>query len=382
MRNLISLFACMLLMGACGTSKKLVSFYSAEDKTVFDLLDRIGKNAGDKEALTLFPAAYESAVAKRRALNEISYSTLPPGDRYAQLLKEYAVVQQLYQRIMEIPAAAKTVSQPWNPEADIQRAKNKGAKEYYNHGLEYLTYDNRNAARSAYDCFRKANELIPGYQDVRNKMQEAKERATIKVIVRTANYFNQGWGYWGLQNDWLQRQLINDLNSRSFSDIRFFADWEAANRGIRADQYVDLNFTEIFVGQVYNERSTINRSQQIQTGTTKSNPPQPVYTTVYAKVFVNRRYMQSRATLECRIYEYATGRNLLYDRFPGIDDWRVETATYSGDSRALTQADWQLINNNNLQVPPGREQIAEKLIRNCYQQLISRINSAVQFGSR
>jgi hypothetical protein len=382
MRYLWFVSALSMLLWGCSPSKKLNSYYSVEDKTVFELLDRIEKNPADKEALGLFPGAYETAVKKRRELNEISYTTLPPGDRYVQLLKEYTVMQQLYQRIGQIPAAAKTVQEVWNPEADMQRAKNNGAREYYNHGLEYLTYDNRSAARSAYDCFRKANELVPGYQDVRNKMQEAQERSTLKVIVRTANYFNQGWGYWGLQNDWLQQQLIIDLNNRSLNDIRFYSDWEAANRRIRADQYVELNFTELFAGQVFNDQRTIRRSKQIQTGTTKSNPPQPVYTTVYANVLINRRYMQSRATLECRIYENATGRNLLYDRFPGFDDWQVETATYSGDSRALTPADWQLINNNNMLMPPSREQIAEKLIRSCYQQLISRINSAVQFGSR
>jgi hypothetical protein len=144
---------------------------------------------------------------------------------------------------------------------------------------------------------------------------------------------------------------------------------------------VELNFTELYVGQAFNDRYTINRSTQVQTGSTKSNPPQPIYSNVYAKVYVTKRYMQSRATLESRIYDQATGQNLLYDRFPGSDDWKIETATYTGDKRALESSDWALINNSNSTVTPTRAQVADRLVRSCYNLLISRIKSGVRFGN-
>ena len=89
--------------------------------------------------------------------------------------------------------------------------------------------------------------------------------------------------------------------------------------------------------------------------------------------------MESNATLECRIYEWATGRNILYDRFPDRFTWREETATYKGDQRALTPADWNLINNRFNNNPPSRNELADRLIRNCYGLLLSRIRSGVRF---
>ncbi len=379
MKRLLPAVWLLFILG-CGSANKFKKYYNPEDNTVFELVERLQKNAGDKEALALLPDAYQAAVDKRKALNQANYSTLPPGDRYVKLLKEFGVMQQMYEKISAVPAARNAVPKLWDPSVAITRATNNAAKEYYNEGLSYMTYDNRQAAKSAYDFFYKANKLVPGYENVKNLMREAQEKATIKVIVRAANYYNYNWNYWGFQNDWLQQQIINDLNAQSYRDVRFYSDRDADYNHIRADRIVELNFTQLSIGQVYNDRYTLNRSQQVQTGTTKRNPPEPVYTTVYAKVFVTKRYMQSRATLECRIYDNVSGNNLLFDRFPGNDDWQVETATYTGDKRALTQADWALINTNPGAGIPTRAEVANRLVRSCYNLLLSRIKSGVQFG--
>lgn len=380
MKAFIPFFLIIGLCWGCGSSNKLKKFYTPEDKTVFELLERLQKNGTDKEALTLLPEAYTTALDKRKLLNQANYATLPPGDRYLNLVKEYGVMQQMYEQANTIPTAKKAITNLWDPSVEIIKAKNNAAKEYYSQGLEYMTYDNRQAAKNAYDYFSKANKVVPGYENVQSLMSEAQSKATVKVIVRAANYYNNSWNYWGFQNDWLQQQIINDLNTQSYNDVRFYSDWDATNKRIRADRIVDLSFTELFVGPVYSERYTINRSAQVQTGTTKSNPPQPVYTTVYAKVFVTKRYMQSRSSLECRIYDQATGHNILFDRFPGYDDWKLETATYSGDKRALTSLDWAMINNSGSINTPTRAQVAGRLVQNSYQLLLSRIKSGVQFN--
>jgi len=380
MKNYFLLLLLFLLVG-CSTGGKLKKYYTPEDNTVFELTERLNKNAADKEALSFLPGAYQAAVDKRKALNQASYNSLPPGDRYIQLLKEFGVMQQMYEKINAVPAAKNAVPDLWDPSVAITKAKNNAAKEYYNQGLEFMTFDNRQAARNAFDYFNKANNVIPGYDNVQTMMQQALDRATIKVIVRAANYYNFSYNYWGFQNDWLQQQIINDLNAQTYRDVRFYSDRDANANRVRADRVVELNFTELYVGQVFNNRNTFRRSKQIQTGTTKSIPPKPVYKTVDATVYVNSRYLQSRATLECRIYEQATGNNLLYDRFPDNYDWRVETATYTGDSQALTPADWSLISNSGGVNVPSRAEIADRLVRNCYNLLLNRIKTGVQFGN-
>jgi hypothetical protein len=201
----------------------------------------------------------------------------------------------------------------------------------------------------------------------------------IRVVVNPVNYYRNGFSYWGFQNDWLQQQMIRDLNAGSFRNVRFYSDREARSQNIRADRVVELNFTNIYIGQIANDNRTIRRSAQIQTSSTKSLPPRPVYTTVNATVFVTRQVLQSNASLECKIYDWATSRNILYDNFPDSYIWRQERATYRGDQRALTPEDLNLINNRFDDRPPGRNQIADRLIRNCYGLLLNRIQSGVSF---
>jgi hypothetical protein len=374
-------FLLLVYLFSCGPSNHLKKYYTTEDKTVFELVEKLKKNPTDKEALQLLPEAYTTAVDKRKALTEANYDNLLPGDKDMQLAKEYGVIDQMYQQIIAVPAAKNVIPNLWDPSLQIQEAKNRAAKEYYGQGIEYLSYDGRENASKAYDFFTKANSAVPGYQNVKVLMKEASDKATIHVIVRAANYYNQNWNYWGFKNDWLQQQIISDLNSQSFRDVRFYSDWEATSKQIRADRIVELNITELYVGQVYSERYKINRSKDVQTGTTKSDPPQPVYKTITATVNVTKRYMQSGATLECRIYDLATGNNILYDRFPGNDDWKIETATFTGDRDALTPDDWNKINSNNNFRTPTRSEVADRLIRNCYSLLLNRIKTGVKFGS-
>jgi hypothetical protein len=254
-------FALLLFFAACSAPNHLKKYYTTDDKTIFDLVEKLKKNSNDKEALEQLPVVYETALNKRKALTEANYNNLVPGDRYMQLAKEYGVMLQMYQQINDVPAARKVVTNLWDPSLQIQAAKNTAAGEYYNQGLEYLSYDNRISSRNAYDFFSKANGAVPGFRDVRQLMQEASERATIKVIVRAANYYNRNWNYWGFENDWLQQQIINDLNSQSFQDVRFYSDWDANSRQIRPDRLVELNFTELYVGQVFVKRYSINRTQ-------------------------------------------------------------------------------------------------------------------------
>jgi hypothetical protein len=226
----------------------------------------------------------------------------------------------------------------------------------------------------------KADKAVPGYKDVAQLMLEAKDKAVIKVVVNPVNYYNNSFSYWGFNNDFLQDQMVRDLNFRAYSNVKFYTNWQASSEAINADKVVDLNFTNINIGSALTRNYSYKRSAQIQTGTTKSLPAKPVYTTVYATVYVTERYMQSYATLRCRIYNTNNNGNILYDNFPSTYSWNYATARYSGDRRALEPQDWALINNSYMMNMPGRNIVAEQLIRDSYNMLISRINSNVRFS--
>lgn len=369
----------VFIISSCHSSSVVSKRYTNDDKNVFSLIDRLKKNPNDAEAAALLPDAYKQAAEVRKALNKNTFENMSEGDRWIEISRQLLVAQQLYTEIKGNATLSKIIPNPWDPTLKIQEAKTKAAEEYYNQGTTFLNYDNRPYAKKAYDMFVKANSAYPNYKDVREKMAEALMLATIKVVVQPVNYHNYGWSYWGFQNDFLQYKMVRDLNNSSYRDVRFYTDADAAAQRIQVDRVVELNFNDLYIGQAFNDNYSIKRTAQIKTGETKSNPPQPIYTNVNATVTVSRKLLQSNASLECRIYDVPTGRNILFDHFPGNYAWKIEKATYRGDSRALTDDDWKLINNKDNDYPPDRKDIAERLINDCYGLLLNRIKSGVNF---
>lgn len=379
MKHLLQLLLFSLLLTACSPTKQIEKRYTPDDKLVFDLIERLKKNPNDAEAAKQLPEAYEQAAEVRKNINSNTFNNMNEGDRWIEISKQLLVAQQLYSEIKGSPVISKIIPNPWDPTIKIQEAKQKAAEEYYKQGQQYLTCNNRPYARKAYDMFVKANSAYPNYKDVREMMEQSKLLATIKVVVNQVNYDNYGWNYWGFNNDYLQYKITRDLNNSSYRDVKFYSEDEARRLNIRPDRIVNLTFTDLYIGQLFNDRYSIDRSKQIEVGQTKTNPPQPIYETVKATVYVTRRVLQSRASLECRIYDWASNRNILFDRFPDNNTWKDESARYTGDKRALEQSDWNLINNSSNINPPSRNELAQRLIDNCYNQLLSRIRNGVSF---
>ncbi len=373
-------FFSLLLFAGCSSSKQIEKRYTPDDKTVFDLINRLKKNATDIEAARLLPEAYRQAANLRKNINKSTFENMNEGDRWMEIAKQLQVAQQMYVEIKSNDAALKAVPNPWDPTLKIQEAKQNAAEEYYNQAQAYLSDNTQASAKKAYDLFIKANQAYPNYRDVKRMIEESKLLATIKVLVNPVNYDNYGWNYWGFSNDYLLYKIIHDLNNSSYNNVKFYAETDLRILNIQPDKIVNLNFTNLFIGQVYNDTYTINRSKEVQIGETKDIPPKPVYQTVTATVYVTRKLLQSNASLDCRIYDAATNRNIFFDRFPDTYTWKAESASYKGDSRALEQSDWNLINNSGNITIPSRKELALRLIDNCYNSLLSRIRSGVKFS--
>ena len=186
MQKTLFLIVSGLLLG-CSSARQIEKRYTADDQTVFALLERLKKNADDKDAAALLPEAYRQAADVRKAINSNTYNNMSAGDRWMEIANQLQIAAQMYSQIKSLPAAAKLIPNPWNPSIKIQEAKQKAAEEYYNQGLHYMSYNNRPYGQKAYEMFAKANNAYPRYRDAEELMQQAQELATIKVVVQPVN---------------------------------------------------------------------------------------------------------------------------------------------------------------------------------------------------
>ena len=211
---------------------------------------------------------------------------------------------------------AKLISDPWDPSSEIQRAYTNAAKHITSRHFLLLMPIPAQGLNRHMIILQRLIRLFPGIKRCKKPNGRAKSRNLVKVLVNPVNYYNNAFGYWGFQNDWMQDQLVRDLNFRAYRDVKFYTDWQLRNEGVTPDKIVDLNYTNIYIGQVYTNYNTYNRSAQVKTGETKSDPPKPIYETVTATVYVTTRYLQSNANLQCRIYDIKTDKNSMYQNFP------------------------------------------------------------------
>ena len=382
MKHILQILVLSVLLTACGSNKSYLE-RTDENKALFDAVKRLNKNTTDESAQEAVPVLYKNVLANK--LDRIkSFQSGSDLGRWDKVLGEYNDLQEIYNTVINSSAAFKLVT-PRNFNTELLETKQAAAEEYYQQGQAFLNKNGRDNAKKAYSYFKKTDRYIGGYKDVQNKINEAYESAIVDVVINPVQdnsfFSNTGWGNSGLNysNEYFQRTLVRDLgyaNNNSNYAARFYSDWEAQRANISIDWMVDLRLRNIDLPQPYSNTYRENRSAQVQSGTDTSG--KPVYRTVNATLNVNRMSFTARADMDVLIRDFETGRTISNRNFRENYQWQEETATYSGDSRALSSQDWAVINNSNIYAP-RREQVLEELYRQLYPQVLNNIKYAVNW---
>ena len=362
------------LFAACNSGKSIPK--TTEDKTLFSVIKKLDKDPSNTELKNTVTNLYKEAAKSHLDKIEV-FNTLTEPDRWIKIIKEYEALKNLSE-IITNSAAAKIVNAS-SYTSELQIAKQNGAEAYYNIGVSNLKNGDKQSAQNAYYSFKKANEFVPGYKDVRQQINIAFENSVVKVIINpvrdnTFFYNSMGWNNYGnnFNNDYFQRSLVNDLggNYNKTSPAQFYTDWEARRENIRPDWEVDLTWMYLNIPQPITNQYSRNISRQIETGRDTSG--KVYYQTVTATLNIVKKYFTASGDMELKITDINTGRNITTGRYSDQFNWQEEYATYYGDSRALSNNDYALLNNNNYQIP-DKEDILNKLSQRIYPQIKNRI---------
>lgn len=382
MKTLFYGFLTALLLSACAGSKNYLE-RTDEDKALQDAIKKLSKSPTDANALEAIPVLYAGIRKKHltklkdlQASNELS--------RWDKIIDEYEYLQNAYDAIINNPAAFKLIT-PQSYSAELFDAKQSAAGDYYREGGLMLGNGGRDNAKKAYTYFKKADKIIPGYKDAIARSGEAYDAAVVDVVINpiqdNSYFFNSGWGNTGynFSNEYFQQTLVRDLNgiNKNRYPARFFTDWEARRDNIQPDWAVDLKLRNIDIPYPSNTNYNRTSSAQVQTGTDTSG--NPVYKTVYATLRITRSSFTARATIDMNITDIASGKNISYRSVNDDYRWQEEYASYSGDSRALSARDWELINNNRGYNSPGRQDVLGELFKKIYPQVKNNIIYAVDW---
>ncbi len=374
MRRILILITVSFIIASCGSGNK--SFKTSEDNALMQAIKKLNKNPGNTELKTALVKLYNDASKLHFDKLEI-YKSLTEADRFDKIIGEYEALQKLHQVIRESDIARQAV-QSKDYSADIIAAKEQGAQAYYEKAEAALLNDDRSSAREAYNDFKKANKLNPGFRDVKHKMSVAYENSIILVVINPVRnnspFYNIGHNSRSsFTQDNFQRNLVRDLGGNQNQNsipARFYTDYEADREGIKPDWEVDLNWVDLDIPRPRTQHYSRNVSKQIQVGSDTAG--RPIFQQVSGTLTIIRSSFTARGDMEVRITELGTRRSIGYGRYNDSYNWEEEYATYRGDERALSGNDWSLINNNR-NYDPRQEDIIDELYSRIYPQVKSKI---------
>jgi hypothetical protein len=253
----------------------------------------------------------------------------------------------------------------------MNAAVEKAAEETYQRGLLLMKSNTRDAAREAFNMFRRSDELIPGYKETKNLIPEAKVKGTLYVLVESIPVYS---AMFQLSSEFFYDQIFEYLHKQYPEQgfIMFFmpGEYEESRIG-QPDMLFHLEFFDFMVGNQQH-----SESEKEVAKTVKINPKDTVKNetvTYKAKIKMIEDKVISGGIVELRITDFSSGRLLMNDRIPGEFVWINKYAIYVGDKEALTDEQLKLT-KNKVSLPPPAQTLFVEFTKPIYQQLTGKID--------
>ena len=354
MKTLKTIFLITMVgaMFACSTGKKALQKGDYAN-AVFKAVERLRGNPESKNARTTLKNAYPLAVTTLESeIENILISNEPT--KYSIAAQKYELLNRMADEIRRSPAAIQLVPNPKTYTAQLTAAKDKAAEESYNNGVRLLKNGDRLQARDAFFAFQSCLQFNPKYKDARHLMLEAKEVATLKVLVEPISVP----GRYKLNSDFFYNDILSYLNKDNSMEFVRLINSKEANQYREVDQILIMQFYDFQVGGTKDEQKEKEYTSRdsVKTGSATINGQRvDVYDKVKASLITNKRIVSSGGTLEVKILDGYTKKVLENRKFPGTFVWETQWASYNGDQRALTKEQIEMCKKKPASPPPPQD---------------------------
>lgn len=345
---------------SCKTASKLYE-KGRYDEAVELAAKKLQKDPGDAKLLDVLQKSYRFAAddhESRIASHAGSNNEL----KWEWIYAEYTDLQRLYESIRKSPEVFSIVN-PTDYSSYVMTYKEKAGEVRFERGLALMRNGDKASFRKAYRELQTAISFIPGDLEIREKMNEAYNGAVVNVVVLPMEQRN-GFQFSSYSSnsrfdDDVLRYLKNN-NSNEF--IRYYSTYDANGGNIRADYVVDTRFSGLNIGRLYDEHNTRTVSKDVLVKETVYKPDSVVkeYAKVTAKITTTTRSMRSEGMMQIIIKDEMNYRSW-NNTYTGQHFWATEFATYTGDARALSESDKQLLNRNR-EYPPSEDHIIRTIM--------------------
>lgn len=371
----ILLFAAVsLLTFSCKTASKLYEKGNYTEAVEL-AAKKLQKDPDDPKLLDIIQSSYRYAVNDHE--NRIRSNAESANElKWEWMYNEYISLQRMYDAIYRVPAVFNLVN-PVDYSSYIITYSQKAGDVRFERGIAFMQRYDKKSYQNAYREFQAALRFVPGDRDALQKMEEAFEYAVTNVVIlpmqQQGGYVYSSYTAGGNNFD---DQLIRNLQYSSGNEfVKYYSAWDARSRQIRADKIVDMRLATFNIGRYQDYRTTRKVSKEVLVKETVIRPDSIVkeYAWVHANIITTRRTMVSDALLQVTVKDEG-GRWLWNDNFNGNHNWSTEFATYTGDARALSASDKQLIDRRH-EFAPTESEIIQCLLEEINNDALYRIKN-------
>lgn len=379
-KNTFIFYILIFLISSCSTGKKALEkgdYYAAITKSV----ERLKSDTDNKKAIKVLEDGYPLALEWSQEEIDLALSS-NTAFKWEKAIYQMEQVNRMSDLIRSTPAARKIISNPKSYSSELNMAYEKAAESRYIAGLNELEKNTRETARNAFDNFYKANQFVAGYKDVAYKMNEAKDIATLKVIVEAAVVNTQRYKLSSqFFYDQVFKYLSNNYSKNGF--VHFFSPEQAEKFQInQPDFIVQMEFFDFSVGNLtrtVNEENLVKKVsvEQKDGKQTKEIPvrddKQTKEITYSAKLKTYTDEVLSAGRLNFRVIDFNTNDLMRNNLIPGSFTWVNQYAIFAGDKEALSKQQLQLTQKQALPLPPEQDLFIE-FTKPIYEQLVNQID--------
>ncbi|MGB3154033.1 MAG: hypothetical protein WBB06_05510 [Chitinophagaceae bacterium] len=371
----ILLFAAIIFSAfSCKTASKLYE-KGNYDEAVELAAKKLQKDPGDVKLLDIIQSSYRYAVNdhESRIRNHAESSN---ELKWEWMYAEYVSLQRMYEAIYRVPSVY-TLVKPLDYSVYLVTYSEKAGDVRYDRGLSFMQRYDKQSYRNAYREFQAALRFKPGNRDALQKLNESYEYAVTNVVILPMQ--QQGgfvYSSYSVGGNNFDDQLIRSLQYNTGNEfVKFYSAWDARSQQIRTDQVVDMRLASFNMGRYRDYRTSRTVSKEIVVKEIVYKPDSVVreYAKVFADIITTRRTLNSDARLEVHVKDNQD-RWLWSDLVNGHHDWSTEFATYTGDARALSESDKQLIDRRR-EFAPTESEITKCLLDQISADALNRIRN-------
>jgi hypothetical protein len=330
------------LLAGCSTGKssyKHGDYYSA----VLTSVQHLRTSPDNKKSKEVLGLSYQAAVdyLEQDAQNQIASNA---NFKYKSVVANYEKINKLYEEIRTSPGAMKVIPTPVNRYKELTDYKAKAAEESYDAGVQALMLSTRQDSKNAYYYFNDANAFAPGYKESIEMMEQAKENATVNVIVESALDNRYSWNF---------DPIVFGYTSNLF--VKFYTPVQAEQSGVkRIDQFMKVVVNGYNEGLPQISRRVENRTDSVKSGEKTVNGQKiPVYQKISSTTTIFEKRVTSHGSISLWVTDAASKADITKQEITSDQSWSDSWAIYSGDVRAIASGNKRLIEKREPNMGPG-----------------------------